>query len=387
MEFQCGNDPYTLLGDKIVEEHIHNIVKCITEHLAEEIKPEAIVLSGSLGRGEATAYQKNGQVNLISDLEIGCIDKNWLKKRHFRKLELFLVKKYDIDLTLNFFLPRRFTKCVPVNWAPVGSPLSIDQYELMKAARFIYGPDPRRHGPEVNSDDIPTWEGIRLLFNRMAEVMDAVSLGMPSGEKKLKKACNKLLIASGDVILLCARQYHHLYRERMKILKKMLEVRKTICNDLSVDEYESIIRAYASKLYSLANKSLDIEKLITESLSISEKVFKYVIYIDLGFKYSSYQEFCDEYLVHPKIKEYCRTMPVLQNAVSLIKGRWGNISLPSKDYFSSISVLNKVYVELPIWLYGYFKPQWDENKGQYLLQGKADLYGKGIFDRWKILCE
>ena len=76
MGFLSGHESYTLSEDRIVEEHIHNIIKRITEVLITEIKPAAVVLSGSLGRGEASAYQKDGQLNLISDFEIGCVASN-----------------------------------------------------------------------------------------------------------------------------------------------------------------------------------------------------------------------------------------------------------------------------------------------------------------------
>ena len=52
MGFLSGLEPYTLSRDRIVEEHIHNIITGITEVLKKEIKPVAVVLSGSLGRGD-----------------------------------------------------------------------------------------------------------------------------------------------------------------------------------------------------------------------------------------------------------------------------------------------------------------------------------------------
>lgn len=386
MGYLSGHEPYTLSEDRIVEEHIHNIVKGITEVLITEVKPTAVVLSGSLSRGEATAYQKDGHINLISDFEIGCVDSNWLKRRRLKKLEPFLAERHGIDLTLTFFLPRRFAWGIPANWAPVGSSLSIDQYELVKAARFIYGPDLRRNASELNSDDIPVWEGIRLLFNRMAEFAEAVLLELPARGKGLLKACSKLLIASGDVLLLISKCYHHFYRERRRCFQELLEARTPICNDLSADENNSIIQAYSFKLYPQEYDHVSIESLMSKSISVSEKIFKFVIHSDMGLEFSSYEEFYERYLAHPKLKEYCRTKPKLQNIVTLLKTHGQTQSVSLVDFFRSISVLNTIYAEIPVWLYSHFKPQWDVYGYDCLKHKEIDLEGRRLVENWKRLC-
>lgn len=386
MEHLSGHEPYTMLRDSIVEEHIHNIVERITKRLVEEIRPKVVVLSGSLARGEATAYRKDGCINMISDFEIGCVDQLWLKRWRLRKLAPVLAKAHNIDLTLNFFLPRRFSQSVPTNWALVGSPLTIDQYELMKAARFIYGPDPRGDGPDVSSDDIPVWEGIRLLFNRMVELTEAVLLEEPVRGKGSLKACNKMLTASGDALLLSAGRYHHLYRERMRYFQEISLSHTLVCSVLSPTERSSIIQAYHFKLYPQEYDSLYMKNLISESLSVSEKVFRFMVCYDMGLEFSSYKEFFKLYLTNPKLKEYCRTKPILQNIVSLLRVRGQTSPVPLKDFFGPIPAQHKIYAEIPVWLYGCFKPLWDTCGYDSLEEKSTRLRGERLVQSWKRLC-
>lgn len=387
MGLPSGHKSYTLSDDMDVEEHLHRIVCGLRDRLIEEIHPLAIVLSGSLGRGEGTAYQSNGQVIIVSDFEVGCVDSNWFKRRRCRALEPVLAEEYGIDLTLNFFLPRRFTVGVPANWTLVREDQpTIDQYELMKATRFLYGPDLRVRGPEVSGDSIPLWEGIRLLFNRMAELIEALLWWEQGQDKALVKACTKLLIASGDALLLMAKRYEYSYRERMNSFREITDAPNPLCPELVSAIRATILRAYEYKLYAQRADGVSIGDLVSEALTGSESIFRCVVHEDMGIQYSTYDVFCAQYLQHPRLKQYSKGHPMVQNMVSLARNGADPRPFSFRDFARSVPIMHRVYAELPLWLYGSFKPLWDRYAFDSLKRVCMRTQGRKLVNHWYSFC-
>ena len=382
MEKQFGNKRYTLLGDAAVEKHIVDIVNGVVQRLVSRIKPVSVFLSGSLAKGEVTAFRTEGKIEIVSDFEIGVVDWNWTKKARIRKIQEQLTSEYGIDLTLLFFLPRRFKKCAPLNWAGPNSPLSIEQYELMKSVYFVYGRNFLNDCRKVNFADIPRWEVVRLLFSRMAELVGVLSSDKLE-DKKFFKACDKLLIACGDALLLNTGSYHHLYSERKKLFEQRYEQVKVICSELSRDELISIIAAYDRKVYCKEYKTLSRDELLIETLIISEKVFKAVIYCLMKIDFSSVQQFCEDYLNHPDLKKYSRTNARLENMVSLLKNRGRIKSFSIVQFFRPISINHKIYADIYQWLMGCFKRKWEVAGFDSLKHGQTRLEAKKRFQNWE----
>ena len=381
MEKQFGNKRYTLSGDNAIEKHIGEIVNGVVGSLCATVKPVSIFLSGSLAKGEITAFRTESKIEIVSDFEIGVVDWNWTKKVRIRKIEQQLASEYGIDLTLLFFLPRRFKKCAPLNWASPNSPLSIEQYELMKSVYFVYGRDFLNDCRKVDFGDIPLWEVVRLLFNRMAELVGVLSAARLY-DKKLFKACDKLLIACGDSLLLATGCYHHLYSERKKLFEQRATLVKDIC-ELSGDEFRVIIDVYERKVYCKENKILSRDELLTETLSISEKVFKSIIYCLMKIDFSSAEQFSEQYLKHPDLKKYSRTNPRLENMVSLLKNRGKMKPFSVVQFFRPISINHKIYADIYQWLMGRFKNKWKVAGFDSLKHGQMMLEAKKRFRKWE----
>jgi hypothetical protein len=297
-----------------------------------------------------------------------------------------LAEQYGIDLTLNFFLPRRFTRGAPTNWAPVSRHLSIDQYELMNAARFLYGPDLRQGTPVLSGDRIPIWEGIRLLLNRMAELIEAILLWEPEKEKGLMKPCNKLLTGCGDTLLLIVKRYHYSYRERMERFRELSACPNPLCSQLSLAERSAISGSYADKLYPHHTDVGSMKDFLSKALTASEKAFRLAIRKDMAIQYSTYDEFRAQYLQHPRLKQYCKGHPMVQNLVSVVRDGADARLFSLRDFARSVPIIHKVYAELPLWLYGSFKPLWDRHAFDSLKCASTRSTGWRLVSDWHSFC-
>jgi len=385
MEKQFGNKRYTLSGDNAIERHIGEIVNGVVQKLVSTIKPVSIFLSGSLAKGEIAAFRANNKIEIISDFEIGVVDWNWTKLRRVRKTERLLAREYDIDLTLLFFLPRRFKKGIPLNWATKNSPLSIEQYELIKTARFMYGRDFKKDCPVVDPADIPLWQGLRLLFNRMAELTGVLTSDKPD-ENKFFKACDKLLISCGDALLLSTGTYHHLYRQRKKLFEERVGHTESICSKLSCDECRAIIEAYERKIYCKEYGALSKNELLTDTLCISEKVFEDVIDCLMKIGFSSTEQFREQYLNHPDLWRYCTTNPRLVNMVCLLKNLGRTKPFSIMQFLKPISIQHSVYADVYTWLFGKYKTCWIKSGFVSFENEKIISQGKEVFERWTFFC-
>lgn len=103
---------------------------------------------------------------------------------------------------------------VPRYWA-VATPL---MWELRATARVLYGSAAVKEWPAVQTaGNIPQWEGIRLIANRMCELLDI--LGAKAGprsvpESLLSYACVKAVLACSEGALIDEGRYAATYRER-----------------------------------------------------------------------------------------------------------------------------------------------------------------------------
>ena len=347
MAGQFGNTHYTIRNDSSVDSYVASIIQVITNRIVSELHPTSVVLSGSFGRGEGTVLVKDGKIHVISDFEVGCVDRNWFKRWKLRKLELILSEQLEVDLTLNFYMPRRFTKGLTTNLGRQSATLTIDQYELMAASRFIYGPDLRAKSLFISPEQIPLWEGIRLMLNRMVETIAAL-LRWDDDEYEvgIQKALYKLLIACGDSLLLLHKRYNYSYKERMTKIQEMLGL-PTLSNvGISLAEHKRISESYNHKLTGNLPDIMESLHVINSSVETVDKVFRLLISEEMGFCFSNYEGFKQSYLRSPKLIHYCKGFscnPLLQNGIAVVRDKSILHRFNSLRSFWRFSVLHGIY--------------------------------------------
>lgn len=385
---RSGREALTLTGDDRIESRLGEIVDGLVGGLVAAMSPYAVFATGSLAKGELTARMSEGQVELISDLEIAVVDGNWFKARRVGEVERDLARRWGVDLNLLFFLPRRFTRCAAANWAPGGSRLNIEQFELIRTARCLYGRDLRKDAPPVRSEDIPVWEGVRLLFNRMAELAGEVCCKGGADPGPLGKAVDKLLIACGDAMLLAGGGYEPLYRTRLAALAERFENDRTCCFGLTRDDREAILDAYRAKLHGPWKTPREITESIAPALDISDRVFRGVLGGEMGAVLDDVASVPATYLSHRGLAHCGRTSARLANLVGLLKHlrRGRPLPVPLGRYFGRTYIGHDVYAAVYEWLYGEFRARWRERAGSGVDDEELLEQGRACVGRWRAVC-
>jgi len=385
---RSGRDALTVTGDERIEARLGDIVDGIVEGIVAAVYPMAVFATGSLAKGELTARIADGRVELISDLEIAVVDINWLKRRAVRRVERDLARRWGVDLNLLFFLPRRFTRCAPANWAPARSRLNIEQFELIRTARCLHGWDLRQVAPPVRAEDIPVWEGVRLLFNRMAELAGELCRTGGPEPGALGKAVDKLLIACGDAMLLADGGYEPLYRTRMAALAERFANGGACSRGLAPDQCEAILGAYRAKLHGPERTPREITGSIAPALDISDRVFRGVLGGEMGMTLDDPTAVGAKYLSYPGLVRCGRTSARLANFVGLLKHlrRRRPLPVPLGRYFGRTHIGHEVYVAIYEWLYGEFRPRWQGADGGVPDDEELLERGRACVGRWRTVC-
>lgn len=182
----------------------------------------AIVLIGSLARGEATI--KKGQI--LSDLDMHIVTKTFSTSVD-RKISS-LVKKHCEYLPFKIYfgtVPRflyGIYKC-------------IEYYEARKNGYVIYGP--RNVTDEISIKDpaqIPVWEGVRLLLNRALGLLESFH-NRRNGDYAIAKS----YLGIAEAYLVFDKRYRATYRERHDEILNRCRLK---CVDNFLEKYLSAYR-------------------------------------------------------------------------------------------------------------------------------------------------
>lgn len=348
MDIPFGNKQFTHQSDPEIEKYIRDLLERITSLILMKIDPIAVFLYGSIGREEGTLYWEDGRLIMPSDFEIGIVSKKWSDRKRLRALMAKVENHIGHEVTLSFFSPKRIRLATNSNFSFFSSSVpTIESYEISESAFFLYGDDLRTKKSFLDPEFIPLWEGLRLLFNRMAEFATAFHDG---AESEQIKAFNKIKIACGDAVLVTIHKYHYLYRQRWDNLREYWEEIQKRNPALKDDHFEFIRKGYAWKLVPQENlvamSNSDYGRL-SEIVGI---IFRYVTNLDMNITFIDSNEFSQKYLESPKLKkEYYKGIsghPLMQNLISFLQRR-----IPLKIYLNNIgsqqSLIHQVYAYIP----------------------------------------
>ncbi|MHA1834606.1 MAG: hypothetical protein ACTSV7_11545, partial [Candidatus Baldrarchaeia archaeon] len=154
------------------KEHVNEMIENSISSIVNAVKQSkfdkyiwAIIVSGTLARGEGTILEKNGEVKFLSDLDLNIILKHpW---------DFFFFQRKIIALLENLTLP--FEVSVGLSWR-INTYRTIHLYEVKKTGKVIFGNPGILESITIDTpDQIPRWEGIRLLLNRLIGLIDVLT--------------------------------------------------------------------------------------------------------------------------------------------------------------------------------------------------------------------
>ncbi len=326
--------------DPRLNNDVANIINDLKEQLILNFRPKSIILIGSFGRGEATVIQSGCNLKFLSDCEVLIVPNNHLfDQMAIKKFCYDFFKKTGLEITIGgvlislYLSSSFFTKRLRP---------TIGNIDLKYGSKVIYGFNYLNQIPDIKPNDIPVWEGIRLILNRMAEALDHFSIKSPSEDMFFWT--NKIVLACQDTLLILAGLYTPSYRIRNDLFKKIYKNNFNCLYQKIPNFLDLSIKATNYKLGKCNRYHDDIIEFWFEVRNIVDIIFKYIIDVEMGIRFNSYIRF----------QKYYLNNSLIQN--SYFRG------LTPNSLYQNITVLLKSYLlkneGLPIKLMHRIKTPW-----------------------------
>jgi hypothetical protein len=296
-----------------LNEKVNEIIEELKKEIIHNFHPKSIIISGSFGKGEATVIEENGKLKFLSDCEVILIPYSWIfSRKKLYEFEQSFYKKTGLKVDIWGFTPT-IHLCIPLLNKKM-KPL-IANYDLKYGSKVVYGKNYLERIPGFKSEDIPVWEGIRLLLNRMAEALEHFSM---DGSDKMVFWCDKIILACQDALLLTIGKYTPSYRERNKIFIESIEQFDLSC----IQTFAKLtIEATNRRLNQSAGMPIEAMKYWFQVSKICDEVLRYVLKVGYRIGFEDYLDFQEKYLRSP-LQNYT-TLPfnnsVLQNLFRFAK--------------------------------------------------------------------
>jgi len=291
---------YLELGNPGVEEIIDGII----DEIVHSLHPKSIILSGSFGRNEVSFIEDVGELKFLSDCEITTVCNRYISSGALKRLSLDISQRTGLEIVLHNSI-----KLLLYSWFRVPSWISsrlwrpsIVNYERGCGAKVVFGENILAKMPGIESGDIPLWEGIKLMFNRMAE---SLKYSPVDGQERDESIywINKVIFACQDALLLSFKQYHHSYKTRNLRFQQIFPNHFSELNERLPEFLPLALKATDYKLG--ARKDAypeDLRQLWFDAAKICGTVFRYIINRDMDITFDTYVEFQERYLRHPQVR-------------------------------------------------------------------------------------
>ena len=206
----------------------------------------AVILTGSVARGEGTWAREEDGWSLLGDAEFLLL---------FRE-DHHLPRTVEVDAVVALIQDRlrgRRLRC-EITLAPChdgylrGLRPSIFAYELRACGRVVWGdPDAIRAVPCFPAQAIPREDAWRLLSNRLVEQLEPLAGAWPRSDELPAAAryrANKLYLDMATSLLVCVGAYAPSYHERSEALDRLArDARPTADLPLAVPEFARKVAA------------------------------------------------------------------------------------------------------------------------------------------------
>jgi predicted nucleotidyltransferase len=163
--------PYTLARDPEIEDGVRRLVEDVLTAVVQELTPSAVLLHGSLGRGEGFAYRVGDDVHLASDIDLVAVYqgptsilRSLQARKQAKALSKALRTKVRVDVVVR--------AAILLRWPPA----SLTSFKLQRSARVLYGQVRLAPPSRIGVADIPPGDITNLLLKRGADLLTAWTL-------------------------------------------------------------------------------------------------------------------------------------------------------------------------------------------------------------------
>ncbi len=183
-----------------------------------------LILTGSISRGEGTFLSDgSGGIRLLGDVEFllvcepGSGGSTLAKEFEARLKKILSESGVETTVDVGYVRPDYFTRLKP----------HIFGVELKSHAKVLYGDESILETiPDISAEDIPRWDAIHLLYNRMVEQMMHLDGLLNGGAVEIKKAHYQNIKFTLDVagsLLVFQGSYRTTYLERSMVIGEAVE--------------------------------------------------------------------------------------------------------------------------------------------------------------------
>jgi len=288
---------YTIQDNEEIIKKIHYDLSYIVNQVKNNFKNiQSIILVGGFGRGEGSVLIENGKPKPLNDYDLLIIGEN-INVKSLNKLSKKLANDLQIDYVDLSSIHRSKLKKLPP---------TIFNYDMKYGSRVIYGDKSVLDEiPSYKPKDIPLWEGIRLLFNRIAGLLGGLSIEYFSRKlsimerRYLVNQINHLVIAWIDMLNLTRSKYSHFYREKLKIFRELYYSElKGIFDDNLFRYAEKAIKFKLIPSYDIWNE--DIFRELFSVIDITKEVYVYGMECLLNRHFNDLLDIPQEFLKNGK---------------------------------------------------------------------------------------
>lgn len=270
-----------------IEVYMDDLIKKILDEInscPEKVSLVSVILTGSLGRNEATFHVSPNTSELIldSDVELALVYKRG-KKKEVEKIKQKLIENFTEEMNPMTISESRVKNGYNFNYSvfpPKKS--SIFMYDLYHGSKTIWGEE--LLNKEISSYD--KYEAKRIVANRIGELTYLRNFTTENVEELTRQWKGKLILAIGSAYCIMENAYKSQYEKQKDFIENQEKVLNDILGETFVEDYE--------KTYLFLRKGGEYYDVAEERLR------NYVKFINILF------DKCN--LTNPKINSFSRSL-------------------------------------------------------------------------------
>ncbi|MFA5026612.1 MAG: hypothetical protein WC713_01955 [Candidatus Methylomirabilota bacterium] len=208
---------------------------------------------------------REGAPELLSDYDIFVVNDDPPSPGVFRNLE--------VELTPRLWGPKVTLGSLATRQLPT-LPLTLWTYDLRYGSRVVAGdPELLTTVPSYRSQDIPAWEGLKLLFNYSAVLLGALGGETETGQasaregRVVRESLLRMVCRIGDALVIQDGCYHHLLACRPEALRGL-----TTFRSLEPAQQELILWGCREKLAPHDFATFDVDVAMRSLFSLLDRV-------------------------------------------------------------------------------------------------------------------
>jgi hypothetical protein len=216
--------PYTAAADPEIETDIRSLLEQIASAVVADLQPAAVLVRGSLGRGEGGAIRAGRETQVTTDVELvaviagrGATVRAWRAGRRTGALREILAETFAVPQLDLVTVPERLMQ---------EPPPSLATFEMLRSSRLLSGTVQLARPSTVPVEAIPVSDLMRRLRRAGNGLLFAWSrLAVGNGEmpevtaRAVRTTTDTAFMACGDMWLFRTRHYDHRIAVRAEWLR------------------------------------------------------------------------------------------------------------------------------------------------------------------------